>query len=135
MLSTFGSGDATIEMMVGANSTYSSRIGYITVMRNGVELARVVVVQEGIQPILSVDVEEIVFTREGGTQYFNLTSNMSWEISNSEEWVVCSPMEGSGDAEVVVKAVHMNGMEPRETVLTIRGRHGQIVNVIVRQTP
>lgn len=134
MLDTFGSGDATIEMMVGANNTYSSRIGYITVMHNVAELARVVVVQEGIQPILSVDVEEIVFTREGGTQYFNLTSNMSWEISNSEEWLACSPMEGSGDAEVVVKAVQMNEMEPRETVLVIRGRHGQIVNVIVRQT-
>ncbi len=133
MLETSGSGDATIEMMVGVNSAYSSRIGYITVMRNGVELARVVVVQEGIAPILTVDVEEIVFTREGGTQYFNLTSNMSWEIRNSEEWLVCSPMEGSGNAEMVVKVVPMNGEGSREAVLVIRGSHGQIVYVIVRQ--
>lgn len=133
MLETSGSGDATIEMMVGVNSAYSSRIGYITVMRNGVELARVVVVQEGITPILTVDVEEIVFTREGGTEYFNLTSNMSWTIENSEEWLVCSPMQGSGNAEMVVKAVPMNGEESREAVLVIRGSHGQIVYIIVRQ--
>lgn len=133
MLETSGSGDATIEMMVGVNSAYSSRIGYITVTHNGEELARVVVVQEGIPPILTVDVEEIVFTREGGTQYFNLTSNMSWTIANSEEWLSCSPTQGSGNAEVVVKAGPMDGEESREAVLVIRGSLGQIVYVIVRQ--
>lgn len=133
MLETSGSGDAIIEMMVGVNSAYSSRIGYITVTHNGEELARVVVVQEGIPPILTVDVEEIVFTREGGTQYFNLTSNMSWTIANSEEWLSCSPTQGSGNAEVVVKAGPMDGEESREAVLVIRGSLGQIVYVIVRQ--
>ena len=133
ILETSGSGDATIEMMVGVNSAYSSRIGYITVTHNGEELARVVVVQEGIPPILTVDVEEIVFTREGGTQYFNLTSNMSWTIANSEEWLSCSPTQGSGNAEVVVKAGPMDGEESREAVLVIRGSLGQIVYVIVRQ--
>ena len=92
-----------------------------------------VVVQEGIPAILTVDVEEIVFTREGGTQYFNLTSNMSWEISNTEEWLVCNPMAGSGNAEVVVKVLPMSGTGSRETVLVIRGSLGQIVHVVVRQ--
>ena len=133
IIDTSGSGDATVDMMVGTNSTYSSRIGYIRVMRNGEELARVVVVQEGIPAILTVDVEEIVFTREGGTQYFNLTSNMSWEISNTEEWLVCNPMAGSGNAEVVVKVLPMSGTGSRETVLVIRGSLGQIVHVVVRQ--
>lgn len=133
IIDTSGSGDATVDMMVGTNSTYSSRIGYIRVMRNGEELARVVVVQEGIPAILTVDVEEIVFTREGGMQYFNLTSNMSWEISNSEEWLVCNPMVGSGNAEVVVKVLPMSGTGSRETVLVIRGSLGQIVHVVVRQ--
>lgn len=133
IIDTSGSGDATVDMMVGTNSTYSSRIGYIRVMRNGEELARVVVVQEGIPAILTVDVEEIVFTREGGTQYFNLTSNMSWEISNTEEWLVCNPMAGSGNAEVVVKALPMSGTGSREAVLVIRGSLGQIVHVVVRQ--
>ena len=128
-----GSGDATIEMMVDVNRTYSSRVGYITVMHNGMELSRVAIVQEGIPPILSVDVEEIVFTREGGTQYFNLTSNMSWTIENLEEWLVCSPTEGSGNTEVVVKSVPMDEVGSREVVLVIRGSLGQTVNVVVRQ--
>ena len=128
-----GSGDATIEMMVDVNRTYSSRVGYITVMHNGMELSRVAIVQEGIPPILSVDVEEIVFTREGGTQYFNLTSNMSWTIENLEEWLVCSPTEGSGNTEIVVKAVPMDEVGSREVVLVIRGSLGQTVNVVVRQ--
>ena len=133
MLDVSGTGDATIEMMVDVNRTYSSRVGYITVMHNGMELSRVAIVQEGIPPILSVDVEEIVFTREGGTQYFNLTSNMSWTIENPEEWLVCSPTEGSGNTEVVVKAVPMDEVGSREVVLVIRGSLGQTVNVVVRQ--
>ncbi len=139
MLETSGSGDATIEMMVDVNSAYSSRIGYITVMRNGVELARVVVVQEGIPTILSADVEEIVFTSNGGAQYFHLTSNMNWEIEDTAEWLFCDPMHGSGDTEVLVKAVPMNGISSREEVLVIRGKIAgggvvQTITVIVRQT-
>lgn len=129
-----GTGDATIEMMVGSNSAYSNRVGYILVMRNSEELARVVVVQEGVTPVLSADVEEIVFTREGGAQYFNLTSNISWMINNSVDWLVCDPMEGAGNAEVLVKASPMVETESRETVLVVRGLMGQTTNVVVRQT-
>ena len=134
LLDTSGSGDATIEMMVGANVAYTNRVGYITVMRNGLELARVVVVQEGIPTILSADVEELVFTSAGGAQYFHLTSNMNWEIENTAEWLVCDPMHGSGDAEVLVKALPMNGIPSREEVLVIRGELGSMIYVIVRQT-
>jgi hypothetical protein len=134
ILDTSGSGDATVEMMVGNNSAYSSRIGYIPVLRNGVELARVVVVQEGVPTILSADVEEIIFTREGGAQYFNLTSNMSWTIINTAEWLYCEPAEGTNNAEILVKAAPMTGTQERETVLVIRGMTGQVINVIVRQT-
>lgn len=139
MLETSGSGDASVEMMVGANNAYSSRIGYITVMRNGVELARVVVVQEGIPTILSADVEEIVFAPNGGAQYFHLTSNLNWEIENTAEWLFCEPMHGSGDAEVLVKAMQMNGVSSREEVLVIRGKNAeggvvQTITIIVRQT-
>lgn len=134
MLTVSGTGDATIEMMVGVNNSYSSRIGYITVMRNGRELARVVVAQEGIPAILTADVEEIVFTPEGGSQYFNLTSNMSWEIQNSAEWLVVDPLHGSGNGEILVKAFPLSGEPSREEVLVIRGSLGSIIYVVVRQT-
>lgn len=132
---TSGSGDATIDLMVGANLTYNSRIGYITVMRNGLALARVVVEQVGITPTLTSDVEEIVFTREGGTQSFNLTANVSWTITNTAtDWLYCEPLTGNGNTVVLVKANPMTGTEERETVLVIRGAMGQVVNVTVRQT-
>ena len=128
-----GSGNATVEMMVGANSTYSSRIGYIYVMRNDVEMARVVVVQEGVAPVLAADVEEIIFTREGGAQNFNLMSNISWTISTTADWLSYEPLGGAGNAEVLVKAEPLGGTLEREAVLVIRGM-SQVVNIIVRQT-
>lgn len=128
-----GSGNATVEMMVGANSAYSSRIGYIYVMRNDVEMARVVVVQEGVAPVLAADVEEIIFTREGGAQNFNLMSNISWTISSTADWLSYEPLGGAGNAEVLVKAEPLGGTLEREAVLVIRGM-SQVVNIIVRQT-
>ena len=129
-----GSGNATVEMMVSPNSSYISRVGNIAVMRNGVEMARLVVVQEGIVPALAADVEEIVFTREGGVQYFNLTSNVSWTINNTAEWLYCDPTTGANNAEVLLKAAALTDAQERETVLVIRGTMGQVINVTVRQT-
>lgn len=132
---TYGSGDASIDMMVGANIAYSSRIGHVSVMHNGSELAHVVVVQEGVTPTLTADVEEIVFTREGGTQSFNLTANTSWTITNTAtDWLYCEPLTGNGDSVVLLKADPMTGTQERETVLVIRGSMGQVINVTVRQT-
>lgn len=133
VLTTSGSGEATVEMMVGTNVDFSSRIGYITIMHNGMELARVVVVQEGIPAVLSTDVEEIVFTREGGAQYFNIQSNVSWEIENVADWLVCYPSEGTGNMEVLVKATQMYEVPSREVVLAIRGSYGTLTFLVVRQ--
>lgn len=133
---TSGTGDATvsIDMWLDANDDYFSRVGYIPVMHNGRELARVVLVQEGIPNILSTNVSELNFTAEGGTQYFHLTANQDWAIHCDEEWLYFDPNDGSGDMEVLVKVGPWISSEPREATFIIKGNKGKTVYITVRQS-
>ena len=143
MTTTSGSGNATLDIMVGYNSLFSQRTGLIEVKRevaagnHTVEetLATIVVVQEGRENILSADVTEITMPSEGGAQYFNITANQSWVIRSEAEWIQCYPSEGTGDTEVMVKANEWNGTEMREAPLTLRGEYGSIIIIMVRQYP
>lgn len=143
MMTTSGSGNATLDIMVGYNSLFSQRTGLIELKRevaagdHTVEetLATIVVVQEGRENILSADVTEITMPSEGGAQYFNITANQSWVIRCEVEWIQCYPSEGTGDTEVMVKANEWNGTEMREAALTLRGEFGSIIIIMVRQYP
>ena len=133
ILASSGTGDATLEFIADANMTLSERIGFIHVMRNGEVLASLVVVQAGIESILSANVTEIDMPAEGGSYTFHLTANQSWTISSGVAWLTCTPNEGSGDADVLVKAIPLGTAPPREAVLVITGSLGAEVSVTVRQ--
>ena len=143
MTTTAGSGNATLDIMVGYNSLFTQRTGFIEVKREApagdytVEetLATIVVVQEGRENILSADVTEITMPTEGGAQYFNITANQSWVIRCEVEWFQCNPSEGTGNTEVMVKANEWNGTEMREAALTLRGEFGSTITIMVRQYP
>lgn len=130
-----GTGEATLDFVADANMTLSQRIGYIHVMRNGGVLTSLVVVQEGIESILVPDVIEIEMPAEGGSYTLHLTANQSWTISTGVAWFSCTPNEGNGDADVLVKAIPLGTAPPREAVLVIIGSLGTEVEVTVRQSP
>ena len=130
-----GEGDATLELMVDYNSSTSSRMGEIIIQHGAEVLAEVVVVQEGIPSILTTDVIEINLPAEGGVGIIRLTANQGWWIRNSASWIECTPMDGTGDMEISVKAGPLETAEPRESVITIRGDLGAVATVTVRQIP
>lgn len=133
ILETEGEGDATIEMMVSNNPSIP-RVGNILV-RHGLEvLAIVAVVQDGTLNILSTDVEEINFPEEGGIQFFHIYANQDWMIVSNEFWLGFTPTEGSGDTEIMVKAGGLEGSEPREAVVVIKGSTGSSTTLIVHQS-
>ena len=134
MLVTSGTGDATLEMIVDANSSNTPRIGNITIEHGSEVLATVAVIQEGITSILTTDVTEIDLPAAGGVGIIRLTANQGWRIRNSASWVECTPMDGTGDMEIFVKAVPMETAEPREVVITIRGDLDAEATVTVRQS-
>ena len=136
---TAGSYNATLEFIVGYNDLFTTRTDSILVKRNGELLARTVIEQVGRENILSVDVTELTMPTEGGAQYFNITANQSWVVRPEAEWIQCSTSEGTsegtGDAEVMVKASEWHGMEMREAVITIWGEYGSVITILVRQYP
>ena len=99
-------------------------------------MARTVVVQAGRESILNADVTDITVPAEGGAQYFNITSNQTWEIQHEATWIQCTPSEGgAGTTTVMVKAVEWHGTEPREALIVIKGDFGAITTVWVYQNP
>lgn len=134
-----GSHNATIEFAVGYNSSFSTRTGSIQVKHNGELMAWTVIEQAGRENILSVDVTEMIMPTEGGARYFHVTANQSWVARPEAEWIQCytsdGTSEGSGDADVMVKATEWQGTEMREAVITIWGEYGSTVTIIVRQYP
>jgi len=132
---TAGSNNATLEFIVGYNNLFTTRTDSILVKRNGVTMARTIIEQVGRENILSVDVTELTMPTEGGAQYFHVTANQSWVARPEAEWIQCYPSEGTGDAEVMVKATEWHGTEMREAVITIWGEYGSVVTILVRQYP
>lgn len=51
---------------------------------------------------LSVNVSDLYFTAEGGTQSFNITASGEWRISGQPEWINVSPQRGQGNSIVTV---------------------------------
>ena len=136
LMTTAGSHNATFDIMVGYNNLFVARTGIISVIHNGEVLASAVVVQEGRESILTVDVTDVTMPAQGGVEYFNITSNQPWEIHLAAEWIQCTPSEGSeGTTNVMVKAVEWHGTEPRETLIVIKGDFGAITTVRVYQNP
>ena len=134
MPSVSGEGDATLELMVDYNSSTSNRMGEIIIQHGSQVLATVVVVQEGIPSILTTDVTEIVFPVEGGVEFIHLTANQGWRIRNSASWIECTPMDGTGDMEISVKAGPLETAEPREAVISIMGDLNAATTITVRQS-
>ncbi len=131
---TSGMGDATLDMMVDYNESETPRIGNITIQHGSQVLARVVVVQEGIVSILTTDVTEVNLPAEGGVEFIRLTANQAWRIRNTATWIECNPLDGTGDAEISIKAIPLETSEPREAVVSIIGDMGTVTNITVRQS-
>ena len=65
-------------------------------------------------PEISISVEEMTFTAEGGDQELTLTATRDWKVNTDADWVVVSPAEGSASAEdqtVTVTTLENTGLD------------------------
>ena len=96
-------------------------------------LDALVVVQEGKQEILEVDVAEIDARPEGGEYTVHITSNLSWTASVDVDWLHCEPTSGFGPKDLAVTVDAMSGLRPRTGRIKIGGSNGAEVSIIVNQ--
>ena len=65
-------------------------------------------------PEISISVEEMTFTAEGGDQELTLTATRDWKVNTDADWVVVSPAEGSASADdqtVTVTTLENTGLD------------------------
>src|SRR5690242_808693 len=87
------------------------------------------------EPQLTVSTTKISIPAEGSTTEITITSNESWTISNSVDWLQLSQLSGnSGTVTVHVTAnMNSNGMT-RSTVVVVNSSNGQSRRITVSQS-
>lgn len=133
LITSFGNGDASFDIAVSGNSNSEARIGYVNVMHGGQLLDALVVVQDGRQDILEVDITELDVRPEGGEFTVHVTSNQSWAVNADVGWLHYNPTSGFGNKDVVITVDEMTGARPRTGHVKFGGSSGSEVTVTVNQ--
>ena len=134
LLTSSGTGNAELDIIVDGNYTDESRVATLTIMHGFVTMDNVVVVQESRPNILETDITEIQAGSEGGEYIIHVTANQAWNIETSADWLACIPSSGTNNGEFLVKIAPMNSIQPRSTELRIYGSYGSTVFIPVTQS-
>lgn len=86
-----------------------------------------------VEETLSVNVSNLSFTAEGGTQSFNIVASGQWDVFGQPEWINVSPQKGQGNTTVTV-TINTSNLDsaPRTATLTVTSGD-KSVNVEISQ--
>lgn len=79
---------------------------------------------------LNVDVQQLLFSAEGQSQTFRITSNTDWVIVGNTGWLTVNPAMGSGNQSIVVTASENTTVSPRTCQLSVTTASGEINRMI-----
>lgn len=107
-----GSGSQTINVTSNsANVSISDRVTYIITTEASlpVTLDTIVVIQDGVGPILDVNPKAINLNfASGSNDQLQLSSNLEWTVSNPVSWLNVSPTSDSGNTTISITASTAN---------------------------
>lgn len=119
-----GTGDDTL-LVAALSNNYSTeqRIDSIEIVGYGQTYAKVIVIQEGITPSLSVFPDNILLAQPASSSSaFSIVSNCDWTIVSDQTWLTATPSDGSNNSLVSVIALSENLTAlPRVATLTVSG--------------
>ena len=133
LLTSSGQGDANIDFVVDLNSEYEGRVGYVSVIHNGQELATMVVVQEAKVDIFETDITYLEVRPEGGEYAIQLTANQSWTVNFDVSWMRCEPMSGYGSKTLILTVEPLLSTHPRSGHMKLSGSAGMMILITVDQ--
>lgn len=115
-----GSNNATISVNSIQNTLTSSRTAVFTV--SGLGINRLVnVTQAGASPLLTISNTTLNFNFQNQTLSTNITSNLNWHISSSDNWVSYSPSSGNGNQMLDISVNANSLLVPRTATVSISG--------------
>lgn len=121
-----GTGDKTLAITIAANMG-ESRTGliYLSCPTNP-ELSASVMVNQSAGNYIALDPDSLVFDHVADSQSVIVSSNQTWEVVLTDDWVSVSPMSGSGDGVLNVSVPAYSGQTDRETTIIVQTSDGQI---------
>jgi nicotinamide mononucleotide (NMN) deamidase PncC len=79
---------------------------------------------------MSVSLTSFIFTDTGGSNTFNVTSDVSWTVQSSADWCTVSPTTGDQNGSVTIQvAAHMEAT-PRNCTITVKSLSGNLTKEI-----
>jgi hypothetical protein len=115
-----GQGNSNISIAFQENESIISRTGIITLRGDGVNEKTIVLVQNGIEPFIEIDIDSAVVSVAAGQIEFNVRSNQPWSIISSEDWVKVDPNSGENNAKIIVDYEENVNPDPRTAFIFIQ---------------
>lgn len=128
-----GFGNGSINFAVEANNTFVSRSATVTISASvgtGVLTREVEFTQKSFDPYLTVSQSSFTDVDRGETILStNISSNMSWEVVNRNNWIRVTPTNGSGDASLRITVTKNSKISSRTGTITVRSTNpmGQVI--------
>jgi uncharacterized protein (TIGR02145 family) len=130
-----GNNNGTLTVTYDENLATESRIGQITITATGgAPVVNVTVTQAGIVPLLTVTPLNQDVTAPAGATTFEVTSNTSWTVTESETWFAVTPTNGGNNGTLTVTYEANTSTDPRAGQITVAAGGGTpVVTVTVSQ--
>jgi hypothetical protein len=117
-----------------ANPDQSQRAGTIVVTGNGVPIVTITITQNSFAPSINADPTTFNVGPDAGTVTTDLTSNVTWSVNASENWVTASPNFGSGNSSIDINYDANPNATVRSATLTISGGGAPDITVVLNQS-
>ncbi len=131
---TSGNGNDSVSITVSANNGDSTRTGTVTFQAGS--QSQIVNITQDSTPIvpdeLSLGKDTLNFLFNGGIQNVNVSSNKSWTVNHSANWLDINPMSGSNNGILGV-AAQANGTSSLRSVIVYVTAGALTRNLVVVQ--
>ena len=125
-----GSNNGSIIISVSENTSTSARNAIITISSIDANSVQVSVSQDGADPILELNKNDLSFTSSEGNDSFTITSNTSWTITSDQPWCTVSSTSGSGNGTITVSVQENSSLDSRSATITVKtGNITQTISV------
>ncbi len=129
-----GSNNSAVTVTAGsANTSATARSATVTISASGAPNQTVTVTQAGILILTSSPSSVLLGSASGSNGIFNITSNLSWTVTDDGSWLTVSPASGSNNSVVTITASSANtNYTSRTATVTVSasGAPNQTVTVI-----
>ena len=125
---TNGKGSTSLMLTASPNTLTNDRSAQLIIETvNGAAKVTIEVKQAADDELLEVDEKNVNFTASGDKIDLKVTSNVSWNVSCTAEWIMLNPKSGNGNGTFTITCAANTLYQKRSATLTLRGEKKEIL--------